>query len=243
MKEEQLYEGLFKNDSKTIDYKAIVADYLLRWPFIAGFLILSLAGAYVYLRYQAPVYNIDSTVMIKQGDKTKSTAATALASMQDLGTMSLANNFDNEIEILQSYSLIKRVIESQNLYISYFDERKFGYDIPAYKNVPVNVWMAPDEAERLPSALNVEVESRRDGSVSVTASYTAADGSHTVSKEFKKIPAIFITPVGTLTLTSASAKTRRCRLAASMRWWLRRRSWPTAINRVFTVNPQASLRQ
>lgn len=108
MKEEQLYEGLFKNDSKTIDYKAIVADYLLRWPFIAGFLILSLAGAYVYLRYQAPVYNIDSTVMIKQGDKTKSTAATALASMQDLGTMSLANNFDNEIEILQSYSLIKR---------------------------------------------------------------------------------------------------------------------------------------
>ena len=208
MKEEQLYEELFKNDSKSIDYKAIVADYLLRWPFIVGFLVLSLAGAYIYLRYQAPVYNIDSTVMIKQGDKTKSTAATALASMQDLGTMSLANNFDNEIEILQSYSLIKRVIESQNLYISYFDERKFGYDIPAYKNVPVNVWMAPDEAERLPSALNVEIDSRRDGSVSVTASYTAGDGSHTVSKEFKKIPAIFITPVGTLTLTSASAKNK-----------------------------------
>lgn len=39
MKEEQLYEELFKNDSKSIDYKAIVADYLLRWPFIVGFLV------------------------------------------------------------------------------------------------------------------------------------------------------------------------------------------------------------
>ena len=208
MKEEQLYEELFKNDSKPIDYKSIVADYLLRWPFIIGFLVLSLVGAYIYLRYQAPVYNIDSTVMIKQGDKTKSTAATAFASMQDLGTMSMANNFDNEIEILQSYSLIKKVVESQNLYISYFDERKFGYDIPAYKDVPVNVWMAPDEAGRLPSALDVEVDSRRDGSVAVTAGYTADGEKHTLSKEFRKIPAIFITPVGTLTLTPDSNRAK-----------------------------------
>lgn len=217
MKEQQLYEELFKNDSKKIDYKAIVADYLLRWPIIAGFLVLSLAGAYIYLRYQAPVYNIDSTVMIKQGDKTKSTAATALASMQDLGTMSMATNFDNEIEILQSYSLIKKVVEAQNLYISYFNERKLGYDIPAYKNVPVNVWMAPDEAERLPSVLSVEVDNRSDGSVAVTVGYTADGNSHTVSKEFKKTPAIFITPVGTLTLTPDSARAKAlspCRFKA-----------------------------
>ena len=149
MKEEQLYEELFENDKKKVDYKAIAVDYILRWPYILGVLVASLAGAYVYLRYQPPVYNINSTVMIKQGDKTKSTAATALASMQDLGTMSMANNFDNEIEILQSYSLIKKVVTSQNFYITYFSERKFGYDIPLYKNAPVNVWMAPDEAERL----------------------------------------------------------------------------------------------
>lgn len=108
MKEEQLYEELFDSGKRKVDYRAMMVDYVLRWPFILGFLVLSLVGAYVYLRYQAPVYGIDSTVMIKQGDKTKSTAATALASMQDLGTMSMANNFDNEIEILQSYSLIKR---------------------------------------------------------------------------------------------------------------------------------------
>lgn len=204
MKEEQLYEELFKDDNKKVDYKSIIIDYLLRWPFILGFLVLSLICAYVYLRYQVPVYSVNSTVMIKQGDKTKSTAATALASMQDLGTMSMANNFDNEIEILQSYSLVKKVVKAQNLYISYVDERKFSYDVPAYKNVPVNVWMAPDEADRLPSALEVSLDCRKDGSVAVDARYTADGEEHTVSKAFKKVPAVFVTPVGTLTLTPDS---------------------------------------
>ena len=121
MKEEQLYEELFEGEKKKVDYKGIIVEYVLRWPFILGFLVLSVLCAYVYLRYQPPVYNVSSTVMIKQGDKTKSTAATALASMQDLGTMSMANNFDNEIEILQSYSLIKKVVRSQNFYINYAD--------------------------------------------------------------------------------------------------------------------------
>lgn len=204
MKEEQLYEELFKDDNKKVDYKSIIIDYLVRWPFILGFLVLSLICAYVYLRYQVPVYSVNSTVMIKQGDKTKSTAATALASMQDLGTMSMANNFDNEIEILQSYSLVKKVVKAQNLYISYVDERKFSYDVPAYKNVPVNVWMAPDEADRLPSALEVSLDCRKDGSVAVDARYTADGEEHTVSKAFKKVPAVFVTPVGTLTLTPDS---------------------------------------
>lgn len=204
MKEEQLYEELFKDDNKKVDYKSIIIDNLLRWPFILGFLVLSLICAYVYLRYQVPVYSVNSTVMIKQGDKTKSTAATALASMQDLGTMSMANNFDNEIEILQSYSLVKKVVKAQNLYISYVDERKFSYDVPAYKNVPVNVWMAPDEADRLPSALEVSLDCRKDGSVAVDARYTAGGEEHTVSKAFKKVPAVFVTPVGTLTLTPDS---------------------------------------
>lgn len=208
MKEEQLYEELFEGEKKKVDYKGIIVEYVLRWPFILGFLVLSMLCAYVYLRYQPPVYNVSSTVMIKQGDKTKSTAATALASMQDLGTMSMANNFDNEIEILQSYSLIKKVVRAQNFYITYFDKKKFSYDIPAYKNVPVNVWMAPDEAERLPSALSVDVDCRKDGSVAVTAVYAIDGDEHTVSKEFKKVPAIFITPVGTLTLTPDSNRAK-----------------------------------
>ena len=205
MKEEQLHEELFSSERKKTDYKAIVADYLLRWPVIATSLALALVAAYAWLRYQPPVYAVSSTVMIKQGDKTKAGSATALASMQDLGTMSMANNFDNEIEILQSYTLIKKVVEAENLYIDYFRERKAAYDITAYKQVPVSVWMAPGEADRLPSPLRVSLDCRADGSVQATATYSARGEEHTAGKTFGKLPAVFVTPVGTITLTPDSA--------------------------------------
>ena len=95
MKEEQFNEFLQDEDKKA-DYKTIIFEYLLYWPVILAFLVVTLAGAYVYLRYQAPVYSVSSTVLIKQGDKTKYSASSSLASMQDLGMLSMANNFDNE---------------------------------------------------------------------------------------------------------------------------------------------------
>ena len=105
---ESVYNEIFKDSEKPIDYKAILFEYIVRWPVIVSCLVLFMLGAYVYLRYETPVYSVSSTVLIKQGDKTKSSAVGQLAAMQDLGTVSMANNFDNEVEILQSYSLIRR---------------------------------------------------------------------------------------------------------------------------------------
>ena len=64
----------FNEGGKPVDYKARFFEYLLYWPIFIICLILALGGAYVYLRYQAPVYSVSSTVLIKQGDKTKSSA-------------------------------------------------------------------------------------------------------------------------------------------------------------------------
>lgn len=201
MKKES-YDDLFAEGGKPVDYKTIIFEYLLYWPVIAVCLVMAMAGAYVYLRYQTPVYNVHSTVLIKQGSKTKA-ATTPLGSMQDLGMLSMANNFDNEVEILQSFTLIKKVVNTLNLYINYAEENKFGYDFPLYKNVPVQVWMTPEEAERLPSPLEVQLAWRPDNTVTATIHYTANKEEHTQSKSFKKLPAVFITPVGTVSLSPA----------------------------------------
>ena len=120
------YTDIFEEDEKPVDYKALVFEYLIHWPYILAFLILSLTGCYVYLRYQAPVYNVNASVLIKQDDK-KSTANTPLAAMQDFGMLSMANNFDNEVEILQSRTLLKKVVNQLNLYINYSQKNSFGY--------------------------------------------------------------------------------------------------------------------
>ena len=114
------YDDLFTaEDEKPIDYKAILFEYLMYWPWFVACLILCLIGAWGYLRYQTPVYNVNATVLIKQDDKGKGSANSPLATMQDLGMLSMAGNFDNEMEILHSRTLIKKVVNTLGLNIRY----------------------------------------------------------------------------------------------------------------------------
>ena len=98
----EAYNDLFNEGAKPVDFKKIIFEYLLHWRFIAICLVLALVGSYFYLRYQTPVYKVASTVLIKQGEKSKASSVAQMAVMQDLGSFSMANNFDNEVEIIQS---------------------------------------------------------------------------------------------------------------------------------------------
>ena len=202
---ESVYDEFFKDsDEKPFDYKALLFEFVVRWPLILACVLLALGGAYVYLRYQPPVFSVSSTVLIKQGDKSKASAMGQLASMQDLGTVSLANNFDNEVEILQSYSLIQKVVERLGLYITYAEARKQGYDIPLYSQTPVRIWMSPDDAERLPSVLQIRIDGQKGGKQSVTVKFTQNGEEQVIQKSYQKLPSVFVTPVGTLSFSADS---------------------------------------
>ena len=200
----ELYHDILGEGSKTIDYKTVLFEYLLHWRFIAICLVLSLVGSYFYLRQQTPVYRIASTVLIKQGEKSKSSSIAQMAVMQDLGSFSMANNFDNEVEIIQSYTLTKKVVHTLGLYINYELVNKFSYSYPLYKNSPLQVWMTPDDAENLPSLLEVQVESTVGNQFAATINYVESGEKCELSKTFEKLPAVFITPVGNVSLSLAT---------------------------------------
>ena len=206
---DERYDDLFQAENeKPVDYKALLFEYLMYWPWFVVCLIVCLAGAWCYLRYQAPVYNVNATVLIKQGDKNKAGGQNAsLAAMQDLGMLSMASNFDNEIEILQSRTLLKKVVNTLNLNITYKEKRSFGYPIQLYKDTPVQVWMSPEEADKLPSALQIKLTCTSDGKVQADALFHQAGKEQTVSKNFERLPGVLVTPVGTLTLSPKDSTT------------------------------------
>ena len=196
------YDDLFTaEDEKPIDYKAILFEYLMYWPWFVACLILCLIGAWGYLRYQTPVYNVNATVLIKQDDKGKGSANSPLATMQDLGMLSMASNFDNEMEILHSRTLIKKVVNTLGLNIRYAEPRSFGYALPLYKHdTPIKVWMTPEEAEKLAAPLNLQLNCTPDGKVKATANYIQHGKESIAEKTFDRLPGVLVTPVGTLTL-------------------------------------------
>ena len=87
----ETYNDLFGDGNQPVDYRTLIFEYLLHWRFIALCLLLALVGSYFYLRNQTPVYRIASTVLIKQGEKSKSTSVAQMAVMHDLGSFSMAN--------------------------------------------------------------------------------------------------------------------------------------------------------
>ena len=126
----------------------------------------------VFLRYQTPVYNITSSVLIKEDEKKGgNVAANGLAAIQDLGMFSMTNNFDNEVEILKSRTLIKKVVNDMRLYISLEQENTWGFNTPLYRNSPVEVFITPEEADRLVSPVTLRMHYTQAGKLSVEAEY------------------------------------------------------------------------
>lgn len=198
---ENIYSDFYQEEGKRVDYKAIFFEYLLYWPVILGVLVCFIVGAYIYLRYCEPVYSVSSTVLIKQADHSKSGSSAFASSIQDFGSFSVANDFENELEILQSYTLIKKVVTTLGLYIDYAEDGGFGYDPVMYQTSPIQVWMAPEEADRLPSALQIQMECLPQGKVNAALHYQIGKENCSLEKSFDKLPAVFITPVGTLNLS------------------------------------------
>ncbi len=183
-----------------INIVALILKYLSYWPWFVISAIVCVIAAFIFLRYQTPVYEVNSSVLIKEEDK-KSSNNSPLAAIQDLGMFSMSNNFDNEIEIIHSRTLIRKVVNTLGLYIRTNEVRSLGYNYALYRNIPVKVYMSPEEAEKLEGNVRLEYKYAPEGTVSVEARYTI-NGKKEHSKEtFDKLPAVLNTPVGAIAFT------------------------------------------
>ena len=197
---EDLYDDLYleEKEEKT-DFKAVLFKYTIHWPWFVACILLCMAGAWLYLRYTPPVYNISASVIIKDNDK-NSKASSGMADLEDLGFYSSINNFDNEVEILQSRTLIKKVVEELDLYISYAAKSSF-HDIELYKSSPVKVWITPEEAQKLPAPAYINLTLQPGNKLNVKITIEEQE----YSKQFDKLPALLTTPSGTFSFTPADS--------------------------------------
>ena len=190
-----------QNSEETINLYAIFFKYLAYWPWFVISVIACMILAFLFLRYQQPVYNITATVLIKEEEqKGGNSAASPLAAIQDLGMFSMTNNFDNEVEILHSRTLIKKAVNELRLYTTIAEDRITGYNIPLYRTSPVNVFMTPEEADKLEAPVKLKMKYTLDGKLHVHAKYVIDEegDEEEIEKEFDRLPAILPTPVGVI---------------------------------------------
>lgn len=184
------------NETSGFDYKAFLVKLLMYWPWILGCVAVALIGAFFYLKTLTPLYTVSSSVLIKNESK----GGASGANLEDLGFVtSSTQSFDNELEILRSRTLIKKVVTALDLYISYSVPGQFR-NTELYKQSPVKVWVTPEEAERMGYA-QVKMSFRNQQLHEVLVEHNGQEWKKTV----EGLPAVFSTPVGVFTFSAADS--------------------------------------
>jgi len=114
----------------------IFFHYLHFWKFFIFSVLICLGVAYVYLLYTTPQYRVYSRVLINDDRKGQSMDMTS--AFNDIGVIRPKSNIDNEVEILRSQTLMKSVVDSLQLNISYFKKGRIKTR-EIYKQTPVFV--------------------------------------------------------------------------------------------------------
>lgn len=204
MKEEQNIPMNNEQDDLTIDYQALLQKCLKHWRWFAVSVLTCLIIALVYIRYTPPVYNVTAGVLIQQKGQQSSLGGLsggALSMLEGIGGFSLTTNFDNEVEIMQSRTLLKKVVTDLGLYISTAQRRITGYNIPLYKTSPIQVYLSPEEATELEYGIKIKTTYTPEGKLTAHIEYVQEEEEQEIEKTFDKLPAVFPTPVGVLSFT------------------------------------------
>ena len=197
-----MIEMKLKNQQEeNINLYAIFFKYWVYAPWFVISVLMCLGIATLYLRYQIPVYDIQSAVLIKEEDNQANRNNNALTAIQDLGMISMTNNFDNELQILKSQTLIRKVVNKLGLYVSHSEKRTFRYDIPLYQNEPVKVYMGPEEADKLEAPVLLQLDYVPDRPLKMKMEYTYQGKKKTTEQVFEQLPVAFPSEVGVITFT------------------------------------------
>src|SRR5258708_3015679 len=106
-------------ETRTVGLRDLIFRYLkyLPWFIICG--ILALVGAYVKIRYSIPEYRVQSSLLINND---RSAGGKDDQKLGELFMFEPSINLSNEIEILKSRAVIKRVVRDLGLQTYYYSK-------------------------------------------------------------------------------------------------------------------------
>jgi len=124
-----------KNDSGGLSLRDLFYKYIRFLPYFILSVAVALLGAYLYLRYTVPVYNVQGTMLIKN----EQPAGGRGDSFDDLFMGdNRALNIQSEIEVMKSRPLMERVVDSLQLQFGYMAIGKIK-TVNVYKTAPFRI--------------------------------------------------------------------------------------------------------
>ena len=134
-----------------LDIKEFLFKILHNWYWFALCGFLGLMLTWLYNRNIMPTWQVDSTMLVSEGEKTP-----GLDKIFESLSLGSKVNMQNHIEMLKSYTLNRQTIENLNWRTSWFEKGQF-VDNEYYKNEPYLVTEAKGWTNKADIPINVKV--------------------------------------------------------------------------------------
>jgi len=169
-----------KESGEFTDIVDLVFRYLKYWKWFVLSVIVCLSIAYYNLRSQDSIYKTVSNILVKPEDS-KSGNLSSFA-MKSLGLgLSGSEEVVDEIHILSSHTLMRKMILDLELYKSY-KQIRFPFDKSYYKNSPVTIDFSKELADTLLNSILFKVAIKnRVAEIKIETGGLKLDG-YTISK-------------------------------------------------------------
>ncbi|UKB80664.1 GumC family protein [Chryseobacterium sp. MEBOG07] len=149
-----------ENNISHIDINEILKPYFRRWPWFILAALVALIIGYISLKFMTPIYNVQTTVLVKDAKNSSSPMNNELGVLPDFSGFGglKTNSIANEIEILKSKRLMKEVIINKNLQTDIYAKSKLR-KVELYKETsPIEVRVINEKQGVPNSTVQLKIE-------------------------------------------------------------------------------------
>ncbi len=168
-------ENSVSKPSTEVDINEIIKPYIRKWWWFVLSALVFLALAVFYIKITTPVYNIQSSILVKDARKAPSSEMGMLSQLSGFGGMN-TNSIENELEILKSKKLIWDVAQKLGLQTALYSkdgltttelyketapvlvkviqEKPYDLSVPKHFNLSINGDQLKISADDLPAQIS-----------------------------------------------------------------------------------------
>ena len=126
-----------QQSESTFHLRSFIQQFIWRYWYLYAILpLLACVFAFLYLRYEVPVFNVQASLLIKTTPSEEDINEELV--FQDLGISNVRRNLQNEIQIMRSRSLMVKVVDTLDLNHAFYLEGRVQ-NTELYGNSPVSV--------------------------------------------------------------------------------------------------------